>query len=258
MANLLTAWSNWSEVSAPYVLEEDRTVLTSPRSTKATVTYKNWSEVYKAKDFAAPGDTRLHLGLLPHPFCGDVKNAEIYILMLNPGYGPHDYFGEYEVPEYRKAVLANLKQTFTSETLPFFLLDPQFSWHGGFNWWHGKLAGVIKELAHSRGVSFAEARSELGRKIASIELLPYHSTSFRDGDHWIRDLQSVKLARYYVKDYVLPRVANDKAIAIVTRQASVWNLPEHSGVIRYSGQEARAAHLSPSSPGGKAILGHIT
>jgi hypothetical protein len=257
MTNLLDAWSKWSEASVPYVLEEDKEVLNSIRSTKSTVAYKSWAEVYKSKDFAAPGDTRLHLGLLPHPFCGDVENAEIYILMLNPGYGPHDYFGEFEVPEYRKAVLANLKQSFTSETLPFFLLDPQFSWHGGFNWWHGKFAGVINKLAQSKGMSFAEARAELARKIASIELLPYHSTSFRDGDHWIRDLHSVKLAREYVKGHVLPRVASDKAIAIVTRQASVWNLPEHSGVIRYSGQQARAAHLSPSSPGGKAILEHI-
>jgi hypothetical protein len=256
MTDLLTAWSNWPEASAPYILGDDKAVLTS-RSTKAVVTYKSWHEAYKAEDFAAPGDTRLHLGLLPHPLCGDVANAEIYILMLNPGYGPHDYFGEYEVPAYRKAVLGNLKQTFTSATLPFFLLDPQFSWHGGFTWWHGKLARVIQELAHIREVSFAEARAELGRKIASIELLPYHSTSFRDSDHWIRDLASVKLARRYVNEYVLPRVSSGKAIAIVTRQAEVWNLPKHNGVIRYTGQEARAAHLTPGSRGGTAILDRL-
>jgi len=258
MTNLINAWAGWSEGSAPYILEEDRAVLESARSTKAITTVSSWSAAYKSDNFAAPGDTKLQLGLLPHPFCGDLKNAEIYVLLLNPGFGPHDYFGEYEMPIYRNAMLANLKQSFTDKTLPFYHLDPQFSWHGGFTWWHAKFAKVIETLAESRGVSFAEARSELGRKVASIELLPYHSTSFHDADHWIRDLQSVKLAREFVNEYVIPRVEAGKAIVIVTRQANTWNLPQHKGVVRYTGQEARAAHMTPGSRGGKAILEHLT
>ena len=258
MADLLTEWSNWQEGLGSHILEADRKVLNSERSKKNTVTNTKWSDVYQANDFAAPGDKRLHLGLLPHPYCGDLKNAEIYILMLNPGYGPWDYFGEFEVPEFRKAVLSNLKQDFSSKTLPFFMIDPQFSWYGGFAWWHGKFARVIEKLAEIKGITYAEARNELGTKVASIELLPYHSTSFNDANHWIRDLPSVNLAREFVKDYVIPRVKDGKAIAIVTRKANIWDLPEHSGVVRYSSQEARAAHLSPNSPGGKAILNRLT
>ena len=33
---------------------------------------------------------RLHLSLIPQPFCGDVYSARVVILTLNP-----DYFGEY-------------------------------------------------------------------------------------------------------------------------------------------------------------------
>ncbi len=256
-SNLLTAWSGWIPSQPPYMLEDDRIILESTRSSKAVKTFKSWQSAYKSEDFAAPGDTRLHLGILPHPFCGDVMNAEIYILLLNPGLGPYNYFAEYEVSKYRDVVISNLKQHLTSDVLPFYHLDPQFSWHGGFTWWHGKLSAVIEDLALSRKVSFAEARSELGKKIASIELLPYHSTSFRDADHWVRDLQSVKLAHQFVNDYVLSRVKKSKAIVIVTRQTKVWNLPQHSGVIQYGAREARSAYLTPASRGGEAILKHL-
>ncbi len=257
MTDLLKSWDEWHGKSAPFILDEDKAILSSARSTNASVTHTSWPEVYGDVNFGAPGDNRLHLGLVPHPFCGDLKNAEVYILMLNPGYGPWDYFGEFEVPDYRKATLSNLKQQFTSDTLPFFMLDPKFAWHGAFRWWHGKFAKVIEQLAEIKGISYSQARYDLGHKISSIELMPYHSTSFHDSDHWVRDLPSVNLAKEFVKEYVIPKVRSGKAIAIVTRRADIWDLPEHSGVIRYSKSEARAAHLSPNSSGGRAIIDHI-
>jgi hypothetical protein len=132
-------------------------------------------------------------------------------------------------------------------------VDPQFSWHGGFGWWHGKFARLIGRLAEGWNVSFAEARARMGSKLAVIELVPYHSSVFHDRG-WIRELHSVALARAFVRDRVIPRVRHGEAIAIVTRQASTWNLPDHSRVIKYNGQQARAAHLTPDSPGGSAIL----
>jgi hypothetical protein len=53
---------------------------------------------------------------------------------------------------------------------------------------------------------------------------------------------------------VLPRIEHGEAIAIVARKAELWGLPTLPGVARYSGQEARAAHLTPDSPGGRLIL----
>jgi len=221
------------------------------------ITIRNWPDAYRAADFCAPKDHRLHLGLLPQPFLGDLRRASIYILLLNPGLSPRDYYGEDKVGEYRKALVANLRQKFKRGSLPFLFLDPQYSWHGGFSWWHGKLARVISCLANRWAVSFAEARARLARELASIELVPYHSPSFRDPGGWIRNLESVALARAFVSDTVVPRVRRGEAIVIVTRQAKVWNLPRHSRIVRYSGQQARAAHLSPESPGGRAILRHL-
>ena len=252
--NLLDEWAAWRPGRTPFVLEADRANLTADGGAGSLAMYESWADLHRAPDFGAPGDSRLHLGLLPHPFCGDLRRASIYILMLNPGLGATDYFGEYEVPAYRTALLAMLRQNFPLDGTPFLFLDPQYAWHGGFAWWHGKLAAVIGQLTKEWGVPFAEARARLGRQIASIELLPYHSASFRDSGGWLRELHSVALAKAFVHEVVVPRVERGEAVAIVTRQAVAWNLPDHPGVIRYSGQEARAAHLSPRSPGGKAIL----
>ncbi len=256
--NLLDSWANWHPASAPHVLDGDREILNSERSARAVVTYQSWCQASTASDFCAPGDRRLHLGLLPLPFSGDVRHATVYILLLNPGLGPDDYYGEYEVPKYRETLLANLKQeSHDASRIPFPFLDPQFAWHGGFNWWHGKLAKVIERLASARRISFSEARSRLSSVIASIELIPYHSPAFRDAGGWVRNLRSVDLARQFVADFVLPRVRSGEAIVIATRKVTAWDLPEHPGVVTYSVTQARAAHLTPDSPGGRAILRHL-
>ncbi len=177
--------------------------------------------------------------------------------MLNPGLGPDDYYAEYEVAKFRRALLANLKQKFRRGSLPFLFLDPQYAWHGGFAWWHRKLAGVISDLAKAWKVEFKEARARLARKLASIELVPYHST--KSAEAWIARprLQSVSLAQNFVHDVVLSRVTDGKAIVIAIHKAKVWNLPKHSGIVSYSRKKSQAASLSPESRGGRAILRHL-
>lgn len=254
--DLLREWADWKASEPPFVLESDQGVLGQARNDRV-VTIRSWRDAFRAADFCEPQDHRLHLGLLPKPFLGDLRRASIYVLLLNPGVGPHDYYGEYEVAKFRRALLANLRQEFELGSPPFLFLDPQYSWHGGFGWWNGKLAGVIAALAYTWAVPFAEARTRLARELASIELVAYNSPSFRDGGRWIQRLQSVALAQTFVHDTVLPKVRSGKAIVIAARRAEAWNLPNHRAIIRYSPQEARAAHLSPKSRGGSEILRHL-
>jgi len=192
---LLREWAQWNDSRVPFTLTADRHILESVRSARAINSRASWSKAYRAPDYCAPGDRCLHLGLLPQPFCGDLRRATIYILLLNPGLGPTDYYGEYKVAPYRRALLDNLRQRCRKGSAPFLFLDPEFSWHGGFGWWHSKLAGVIQRLADDWAVPFAEARFRLAPRLASIELVPYLSPSFRDAGGWIRQLHSVKLAR---------------------------------------------------------------
>ncbi len=251
--NLLQEWANWKASKPPFVLDSDQAVLGSERNARRIVTIESWPKAYRAADFCAPKDSRLHLGLMPQPFLGDLRRASIYILGLNPGLGPGDYYAEYEVARFRRALLANLKQN-KRRSFPFLFLDPQYAWHGGFAWWHGKLAGVIARLAQTRNVEFAKQRAQLARELASIELVPYHSSKSPGG--WIR-LESVSLALTFVHNSVVPRVRSGKAIAIAIRQTKIWKLPKEIGFVSYTRQEARAASLSPDSRGGRAILDHL-
>jgi hypothetical protein len=256
--DLLEAWQDWEKSEPPFVLEADRVALASTRSMLATEqSYTEWQDVYVGDEFGKPGDRKLHLGLVPHPFCGDLRKAQVYLLMLNPGYGTHDYFAELEVPDYVAAAEKNLKQSFTEDDYPFFLLNPKFAWTGGYMWWHKKLASTIEALADISEMSYAEARHNLSKQMASVELIPYHSTSFYDAAKWRKTLPSVRMAREFVHSYLLPKVISNEAIIIVTRQAIEWDLPEHPNIIRYSAGEARSAHLSPTSPGGKAIIAQL-
>lgn len=259
MQRLIKAWTDWAATTPPYVLKDDQEVLFTDESLEFTApTYTTWEHVYSQPDLGKPGDTKLHLGLIPQPFCGDILNAEIYVLMLNPGYGPQDYFAELEVPAYRKAALHNLRQNFENEEYPFYMLNPKFSWSSGFVWWHKKFGLVIDSISKNTGMSYAEARKYLSKKVASLELIPYHSTSYYDPSGWTKKLESAKLARDFVNNIVLPKVEQNEAILIVTRQVKEWNLPEHENITVYSNGEARGAHLSPSSRGGKAIIDRLS
>ena len=219
--------------------------------------YRSWREATRAPDFCKSGDKRLHLGLIPIPFMGDMLNASIYVLMLNPGLGPGDYF-EYKVPSLRRALLANLRQERIPGVMPFVCQTPRFAWHGGFGYWHQKLKGVIEALAASRGMSLADARSTLGTKLAVVQLVPYHSAEFNQKA--LQQLSSVCLATDFVRRTVAKRVRGEEAIVIVTRQVKIWDqclpddLGEEHGIIRYTASEARAASLGPKSRGGRAIL----
>ncbi|MDZ4386582.1 MAG: hypothetical protein U0998_05090 [Moraxellaceae bacterium] len=253
--SLLKAWSCWQPSTAPFLLDADIPAFEKHLKPKnLQVTLESWEAARDSNDFCSPIDSRFHMGLLPQPFMGNVSNAKVYVLLLNPGLGPHDYYAEYQVTAYREALMRNLHQSFRSDDLPFLFLDPKYAWHGGFTWWQGKLAQVIQSLSQSRKCSFAEAQRYISLNLASIELVPYHSKSFKAPSRFIEDLESAKLARHFVNHHVLPRVRNKEAIVIVTRRVNEWGLTERDGVILYDKNQARGAHLSLASKGGRAIL----
>jgi hypothetical protein len=258
MHELLEAWTKWTPSAAPHILPADSLVLSEPATVEHwTTSCSSWVDYTSAPDFGKPGDERLHLGLLPCPFAGDLASAEVVILLQNPGLSPHDYYGEYMVQRYREAGVKSIRQQFAGSTHKFIYLDPQFAWHSGFTWWHGKLQGVIRELSASWDVSFSDARREVANRLAVLELVPYHSANSRPAMKVARQLTSVKLALDYVKSILLPRVNAGDLALIVTRQVSMWKLGKKSGAVLYTGNEARAAHLTPASSGGQRIIQHL-
>lgn len=143
---------------------------------------------------------KLCLGLLPMPFVGNVRTASIFLLMLNPGARPHDFFGESEVKEYRTTLLATLRQDDGIEGL----LDPRFAWHGRYGYWQGKLSKLFEQLAVD-GNTYGSVRQKLQARMAALELVPYHSTRYALPNRLLGRLKSVQLMRSYVTDVLVPR-----------------------------------------------------
>lgn len=254
MHELLKAWRDWECGSPPFLLSEDEKVL-NPHSPRArSVVYSSWDCFAKDRDFGKSGDKRFHLDLIPVPFTGDLCRAKVVILLLNPGLDPADYYGEFQVPGFRDRIIKNLKQDFRNTEYPFLYLDPAFSWHSGYRWWHGKFQRIIVEISKSRNISYAEARCYLSKVLASVELVPYHSFTYGLSKSRRQQLRSANLACDYVNDVLVPRSKAGDVLVVVTRQGGTWGLVESKHVVIYSGAKTRASHLTPTSDGGKRIL----
>ena len=253
---LLEAWANTRFDQPPYVFEADVPILrSSPRAKDLDIIGRSCDEVAKHPDYDS--EKSLHFSLLPQPFNGDLLNAEIYVLTLNPGFACSDYDANYRKPRYRQALLDNIKQTQPSDVLPFFFLDRKFHRHGGFGYWCDRLRSTIEEIAKCRGISPDEVRNILGRKLAVIELVPYHSKK-ADGLDKLREmLSSARMAHDFVRQYVQRKARSDRAIVIVVRGYPTWkyalgpDLVCSGSVIR---DDNRRGYLSPKTTGGKAII----
>ena len=248
MHSLLSAWSVFNPEQSPFVLPGDEGLL---EEQQLLCRFAGWDNFVAHPEFGAPRNSQFHVDLLPIPFIGDLKSASVIFLMLNPGLGPHDYFGEYQVPDYRAALLNNLRQ---EKNNSFLFLDPRFSWHGGFNYWHGKLQSTIGVFAKETGASYGQARQYFQSQIAVIQLVPYHSSKFSIPARVLDSLRSVQLSRSFVHEEVLPRARSSECLVVATRALRHWQISEQKNVACYTGAESRSAHLGPESRGGSSML----
>jgi hypothetical protein len=143
-----------------------------------------------------PADSQLasqndfELRLLPMPINGNLAEAEVLILMLNPGLDAEDHNWEMD-EEFRTSLLKNLTQSHTPDDYPFIYLDPSFSQHPGAEYWlrrreqkrpgkaQQKLREIVEGLAQRDQVSVEVAQAHVARKVAVLQLCPYHSPNMR-------------------------------------------------------------------------------
>ena len=96
--------------------------------------------------------------------------------------------------------------------------------------------------------------ASLARRLAVLELIPYHSPNFRLPQRVISNLPSAQLARAYLHESILSKCRRGEALAVVMRSATQWGVKEEPNVVVYQDSEARSAHLSPRSRGGRRLL----
>jgi len=250
MKVLLRTWRTWAEAagkaSANQSLAADRPVLDALSGRRAVVRWSSWTECSRQFD---PWDENcpLHTGLVPLPFVGDVTRAKVYFLLLNPGLSATDYYAEYECSNFRQRLLTNLKQDFRRTDYPFFPLDPDCSWHSGNAFWQGKLKHILLQLSERSGRTHAQVREFLAHNICAIEMLPYHSVRLDIQPHVLQQFESVKLARACVSELVAQAQAG-RCLLVAMRKVDAWGIPlDCQHVLRFSGGQARGAHLSTKS-----------
>ncbi len=108
--------------------------------------------------------------IVPIPFMGNLEKAEVVILLLNPGFsndGESDLSMQRHNQNFVKLAKKNLAHKIVKK--PFFLLDEEFAYYVGFDWWHERTKQLEKKVT----------RPVLQQKIACINLFPYHSVRYK-------------------------------------------------------------------------------
>lgn len=189
---------------------------------------------------------RLHFGLLPQPFLGDLASADIFILTYKPGFGAGgaEYRWERDAA-FQRALRTTIAQRFAADDPRFLFLAPRFPAHPGSAYWRQTFGALADEPA-------------LAGRVAVLELMPYHKM---EGDavtdRLARQLASSEAARAFVHDVVLPRSRRGEALVLAVRQVTNWGLasePESPTFLKYTQTESRRALIRPGARGGDAIL----
>ncbi|MBI3790438.1 MAG: hypothetical protein HY275_06130 [Gemmatimonadetes bacterium] len=248
MHDLMQAWIDWRPSKDGLFLEADR-----PAVGSIDAAMLDWTQYHRDEAFGEASDTRLHLRLTPQPFFGNPETARIVVLTLNPGLGPDDYFAEFEYTKCRDVLRANL----AGHRNGFMWLDPTHSWHGGFEYWYRRFRETIRAFAERTGLPMMEARKWWQANVACVELLPYHSESFRMSQRQLDAFASSQLARRFAREVLEPRAATGECLMVMARAVRQWGydrdrLPK--GFIATEGGEARSGYLSPNTSVGEPML----
>lgn len=173
-------WNLLSSVS-PYVLETDKTVVES------------FNEDVKPQ-------FEHQLQYFPEPFLGDVINAKVLLLNLNPGV---DILNKQFHRQEKYLVRANNNIRHQPQDFPFFLLDQELEGLPGHEWWSKKLKRLISETSVEK----------VAKGIACIELHGYPSERYKH----ISGLESMKYSKYLVE-----KAMERKAFLIIMRGQKFW------------------------------------
>lgn len=248
-SELILAWRGLQTKKPPFILNGDETILEETLCHP----FRNFNNFIKAPEFGIESAKKLHTGLYPSPYSGNVLKAKIYILTLNPGFNPLDYYAETYDSDTKQRRIQDLKQTGFDANYPWASLNPKFCWSSGYRYWAGRLKDVAMAISKQRKINFSDALKHLSKRIACLEYVPYHSKSYGLSKAIIKKMRSPKLMFNFVQGYVVPKAIQGKAIIIATRHVNVWNLPRHPNIIKYKGSQPRGAYLNLKSPGGKKI-----
>ncbi len=217
MIELINFWKeldirNLKNEQKPFVHPDDEAIFENNYTT-----INNYNDYINNPNFR-PDDNKFHLNLIPIPYIGNIEDAKVYILMLNPGFGILDYFAESN-EKVREALIYNLEQnkTILDSQYPFIFLNPEFLWHGGGQYWEKRLKDLIDEAQIPSKGPYVKKLSYIAKKIAVLQFIPYHSKSY----HHL-ELKSSEIMLNFVKKELVKKAQDDKICIICPRGEKYW------------------------------------
>ncbi len=249
--DLFSAWRGLDTSAAAKVLPGDAAELPVAGVFAPSDPY----EQYLSTAAETEHDRRLHLSLIPQPYVGSVRTAKIFVLMLNPGLGPMDYYSEVgprKDEPYAAALLANLRQD-GNEEYPFFFLNPAFLWHPGATYWRRRFDWMVRALQQSSGLPYITCLRHVAREVCCLQVVPYHSFDYGLQESIVKRLESTGL----IMKAALEIAAQPDTLIVVLRGHSLWPLVSAERVILAAAEHRRGAFLSKGQKPGDAILAKL-
>lgn len=200
--------------------------------------------------------SQLHTGLIPVPYVGNLKNASIYLLMINPGFGPNDYYSEYHCDSFRNELKDNLIQKdMDNKQYPLFYLNPQYCHTGGGQYWLKKFGSIIRKLNKELVLGYENTLKLVAKNVCVLELFPYHSKNFNISNRIIRDLESTKV----IKEYLDKLLKENNKIVLCLRQPKNWGVLEgtNGNCTTLDSQLRQSASLNVEKDVGKIIYNKL-
>ena len=128
MNRLVEFWNECDLHAAPYIHPRDM-IEVGNEPEFADKRIFDHRQFISSDRFAQKDDKSFHLSLLPVPYQGNLETADIFILLLNPGLGLHDYYTNDDTM-HSECLRHIIRQKLNGVKSPFLSLDPQFSWSG--------------------------------------------------------------------------------------------------------------------------------
>lgn len=216
----------------PCVHEDDLDAMRNPRTMQTDIDMSSDSRFF---ELTTPEQKNcFHLSLSPVPYMGNLRSADIFLLMINPSAGYTDYCTNAD-PAFRQALAHTLKQDIKEGENACLALNPQHCGSSWFCYYEQLLGPILSEYATDTGagahLNYRQALGELSRRVAILELVPYYSASADQiTNRFLRDLTSAQKAKKAAQD--LRKKAQECDATVMARGASMWDLGDAEKIIR--------------------------
>lgn len=181
---------------------------------------------------AAKKKYKLQLNVYPQHFVGDIDNAEIIILSLNPGYST-EYYDAYKNSinkngtKYEQTIKENLEME-----KPFFHAF-ELANESDLGYWGNKMKCWVEDYDKKDNEELIESLKKITKDIALAEFFPYHSISYNGmydklgkgtSPNSNRKIKDYLPTQKFLFEKIKKRIddKNDEVIIILTRSFAKW------------------------------------